>query len=74
MAPDEYTPARYVHGAARPDRLTPGMYSCVNQMLFARLLRSIVTSSLDEVAPSCVNGTLCLPTVTTAFGCFCQAT
>ena len=33
-------------------------------MLLVRLLRSIVSSSLDEVAPSIVNGMLCLPAVT----------
>jgi hypothetical protein len=33
-------------------------------MLFVRLLRSIVMSSFDDVAPSIVKGTPCLPTVT----------
>ena len=50
------------------------MYSWPNQMLFARLLRSIVSSSREDVAPSCVNGTLCLPTVTTSAGFFDHAT
>ena len=57
--------ARYTHGARLPDRLTPGRYSCGNQMLLARLLRSMVSSSRDDVAPSSVNGALCLPTVST---------
>ena len=49
----------------RPDTLTPGMYSCGNQMLFATLLRSMVISSFDDVAPSFVKGTPCFPTVRT---------
>ena len=59
---------RYTHGARLPDTLTPGKYSCGNQMLLARLLRSIVSSSREEVAPSSVNGALCLPTVRTTWG------
>ena len=43
--------------------LTPGMYSCGNHMLLLKLLRSMVSNSLDEVEPSIVNGTPCLPNV-----------
>ena len=57
-------------GARRPETLTPGMYSCGNQMLLARLLRSMVSSSRDDVAPSTVKGALCLPTVSTNCGLF----
>ena len=39
-------------------------------MLLARLLRSMVSRSREEVAPSTVKGALCLPTVSTTCGFF----
>ena len=57
-----------------PAALTPGMYSAGNHMLLARLLRSIVRSSFDEVDPSVVNATPCLPTFSAKASLACHST